>query len=424
MSDNITEQYTYGEDACQDLKISDTEPPKIQYILDENGELTEIPKDKCIPVEHPIKCKLVNAFEVFVRVNRTENYYISNYGRLINNRRNKNRFYEHKTGYCHYSIYEVEKMLVSFPCTMRKNGTLNIDRKNKRIEQLLNSGISDEECEKILAECQDVDKKRVYEIERNQYEENIYTDELVAKHFLVPNEKSKIWHKDGDKNNNWYKNLIYVTDKQFWQLNTGKVTWQELSLKQEYIEYENRASMLAYQHYNAIKTRCKETKNIDRIGSHYADAVMCQEWQDNPKAFVKWYFEHYYYSGGGESMAVDKDLFGDGSHIYSPETCCILPQGLNTLLSNCKKHYYKETTTENLLPFGVKSNAENKYYGEITLSGTDKRIRLSEWNTPEEAFEEYKIFKEADMRIAVLKYKDRIPDYIYKKFLTVEIQPY
>lgn len=31
---------------------------KIQYILDENGELAEISKDKCKPVEYPIKYKL------------------------------------------------------------------------------------------------------------------------------------------------------------------------------------------------------------------------------------------------------------------------------------------------------------------------------------------------------------------------------
>ena len=57
---------------------------KIQFILDENSELQEIPKDKCKPVEHPIKYRLKNAFEVFVRVEDAENYWISNYGRCVN----------------------------------------------------------------------------------------------------------------------------------------------------------------------------------------------------------------------------------------------------------------------------------------------------------------------------------------------------
>ena len=64
---------------------------KMQFILDEQGELIEIPKDKCKPVEHPIKYKLKNAFEVFVRVDGTENYWISNYGRCVNNLKQKDK---------------------------------------------------------------------------------------------------------------------------------------------------------------------------------------------------------------------------------------------------------------------------------------------------------------------------------------------
>lgn len=51
----------------------ETTESKMQFILDENGELQEISKDKCKPVEYPIKYKLKNAFEVFVRVDGTEN---------------------------------------------------------------------------------------------------------------------------------------------------------------------------------------------------------------------------------------------------------------------------------------------------------------------------------------------------------------
>lgn len=76
---------------------------RTQFILDENGELQEISKDKCKTVEFPIKYKLKNAYEVFVRVEGTENYWISNYGRCVNNlnRKDKDKFYEHKQGKCH-----------------------------------------------------------------------------------------------------------------------------------------------------------------------------------------------------------------------------------------------------------------------------------------------------------------------------------
>ena len=45
---------------------------KMQYILDENKNLVEIPTTDMVPVEYPIKCKLISAFEVFVRVPQTE----------------------------------------------------------------------------------------------------------------------------------------------------------------------------------------------------------------------------------------------------------------------------------------------------------------------------------------------------------------
>ena len=105
--------------------IIETTEPKIQFILDENKELQEIQKEKCKPVKYPIRYKLKNAFEVFVRVDGTKNYWISNYGRCVNNlnHKDKNTFYEHKQGKCHYTVFEIEKHIVSYPAIKSKNGT-------------------------------------------------------------------------------------------------------------------------------------------------------------------------------------------------------------------------------------------------------------------------------------------------------------
>ena len=361
---------------------------KIQYILDENGELAEIPKDKCKPVEYPIKYKLKNAFEVFVRVDSTENYWISNYGRCVNNYKSKiknpecNKFYEHKQGKCHYTIFEIE-----------------------RVEKKLRGGIT--------------------KIEENIYKRETTPEDLVVDTFLVKYKgRFKVWHKDGDESNNWYKNLLTVTPQDYKDLKAGKITWQELNLEQEYIEYENKANSHAYMIYNGVLKRCGDTKDDDNVRDCYNKSIMCQEWIDNPKEFVKWYLYHYY-ECDGEEMNVDKDLFGDGSGMYCPDLCCILPKGLNTLLANSKKHYEKGQSSEDVLPLGVKYNSKtNKYYAEITFTGAEKLIKLSEWDTPEEAFAEYKIMKQADICMVVAKYKESIPDYIYDKFLKVEVMPY
>ena len=76
---------------------------------------------------------------------------MSNHGRMTNNLHGK--FYMHKAGYAHFTLSGV----------------------NKKIET--------------------------------------YTDKLVAEHFLEkPEGCNKIWHIDRNKNNCYYKNLIWVNE--------------------------------------------------------------------------------------------------------------------------------------------------------------------------------------------------------------------
>lgn len=364
----------------------ETTESKMQFILDENGELQEISKDKCRAVEYPINYKLKNAFEVFGRVEGTENYWISNYGRCVNNlnHKDKNTFYEHKQGKCHYTVFEI-----AYDPVRNKKGRLT------------------------------------GEVEINRYKRETTPEDLVVDAFLVKYKgRFKVWHKDGDESNNWYKNLLTVTPDDYKELKAGNITWQELNLEQEYIEYENKASYHAYKVYNGVLARCKSTEETDSIHRCYNKTAMWQGWLDDPKSFVKWYLEHYY-ECGDEEMDVDKDLFGDGSGMYHPDFCCILPKGLNTLLANAKKHYKEGETPDNVLPLGVRYNGKTrKYTSEITFTGAEKPIPLSEWDAAEEAFEEYKVLKRADVLVVAAKYKNSIPDYIYDRLLMVEVKPY
>ena len=209
---------------------------KMQYILDENKNLAEIPLTDMLPVEYPIKYKLISAFEVFVRVPQTENYWISNYGRCVNNHRNpnKNKFYEHKQGQCHYTVYEIE-----------------------RIEEKVRG----KKTGKTIIET---------------WKRETSSEELVARSFLKPYKfRHKIWHKNGDFDDNWYKNLIYVTGKDFINLKADKITWQELSYEQEYIEYVNNAKNQAMTAYGSISSRCKGENNSESAHKCYDDVEMC-----------------------------------------------------------------------------------------------------------------------------------------------------
>lgn len=300
--------------------------------------------------------ELIADDEVFILVNGTSNYWISNHGRLVGNRRN-GKFHMHKTGYAHFTLSGTEKKIET------------------------------------------------------------YTDKLVAEHFLENASKYKrIWHIDGDIENCFYRNLVWVDHKEYRDLNSGNLPLEELGRQQEYIPYITLKSNAAYSIWNGIYMRCY----IDNNGSS-----MCDLWRYNKDSFAEWWSSEYY-ECDGESMAVDKDLLFPGNKEYAPDKCCIIPQTLNTMLSNCKKHRLPKWKTAKMdLPLGVRYDSRMKmYYGEIRPCGHDEVIRLSYWETPEEAFEEYKRHKQADILIMADKYKNKVPKKVYDALLRVEVQPY
>lgn len=168
-----------------------------------------------------------------------------------------------------------------------------------------------------------------------------------------------------------------------------------------------------------IDTFVNELQDVDSSAC-YEGVTMSDDWKNNSDSFINWYLQNYYYVSG-ENMAVDKDLFSNGeSKVYSSETCCILPQVLNTMLSNCKKHKDKSG-----LPLGVSYDKyRNLYFAQITPFGHTETVKLSNWSTPEEAFAEYKVIKQADIILMAIKYKRLIGDRIYAELLRYEVKPY
>lgn len=306
--------------------------------------------------------ELIANDEVFVLVNGTNNYWMSNYGRMTNNLRGY--FHMHKTGCVHFTLSGIDTKIET------------------------------------------------------------YTDRLVAEHFLEnPKGYKKVWHIDRNKDNCYYRNLVWVNNDEYIDLERGILLVEELGRQQEYIPYITLKSNAAYSIWNGIYIRCYKDKRV------YEGAFMCDLWKNDKDAFAEWWSSEYY-ECDGESMAVDKDLLFPGNKEYAPDKCCIIPQTLNTMLSNCKKHRstcrlgkWRKPKME--LPLGVRYDSNMQmYYGEIKPYGHDEVIRLSYWDTPEEAFEEYKRHKQADILIMADKYKNKVPKKVYDALLRFEVKPY
>lgn len=67
---------------------------------------------------------------------------------------------------------------------------------------------------------------------------------------------------------------------------------------------------------------------------------------------------------------------------------------------------------------------KKKYFARYTPFGHNKMEKLHYWDTEEEAFQEYKLFYESELRILAVRYRSMIPDYIFDALLKYEVFPY
>lgn len=119
----------------------------------------------------------------------------------------------------------------------------------------------------------------------------------------------------------------------------------------------------------------------------YTEATCCKEWllfenfyewlhiQEN---FIKWL--------NGDRWAVDKDILIKNNKLYSPDTCCLVPNNINQIFVN-------EIQSRGKYPLGVYySEKENGYIAQSRIHQRVKRI--GKFNSVDDAFKKYKEVKE------------------------------
>lgn len=169
----------------------------------------------------------------------------------------------------------------------------------------------------------------------------------------------------------------------------------------------------AYYHWRAIIFRCFDD-NYREKHQTYKQCSICNEWLYFSN-FKRWFEDHT--NGYQEGYHLDKDILVKGNKLYSPTTCCFVPQELNKLLT-------KRNSDRGILPIGVsKNNGRGKpYVANATLGG--KQIYLGKYNTPEEAFYAYKNAKERYIQeIAENYFKEgKITEKVYNALLRYKVE--
>ena len=138
----------------------------------------------------------------------------------------------------------------------------------------------------------------------------------------------------------------------------------------------------SYSHWSNMLRRCYDPKFHLKAPS-YIGCTVCDDWLLFSN-FKEWFDNNY-----REGYQLDKDILFKGNKIYSPETCCFVPKEINYL-------YTKSKATRGEYPIGVCYDKENKKFA-AQIRVNNKVNGIGRYSTKKEAFDAYKIAKEANI---------------------------
>lgn len=174
-----------------------------------------------------------------------------------------------------------------------------------------------------------------------------------------------------------------------------------------------------YATWSRMIRRCYSPYELNRkYGRQYREVFVCAEWH-NFQNFALWAEDKL--DKFTKGFDIDKDLLGT-SVLYAPYNCAMLPQEVNTVISDPVKDKGSG------LPYGVNlikaktTKSKVGYVGRCHID--DVRKYLGYFDTPDEAYEEYALIKKKEILRKAEKHKETLEhneyqallDFVVKKF--------
>jgi hypothetical protein len=166
---------------------------------------------------------------------------------------------------------------------------------------------------------------------------------------------------------------------------------------------------ISYSTWHDMLRRCYvDKKSI----TYFNITTVCSEW------FCFETYEKWFDSNEIKGYQVDKDLTVLGNKLYSPDTCCFIPNRINVLISkkDNKNHVYNHLTT------GVSFHKRDQVYTSQCYD-EDRLVHLGYHDTEKEAFYAYKAYKEPLIKRVAKEYYDlgKINEVIYSNLMNYEV---
>lgn len=165
----------------------------------------------------------------------------------------------------------------------------------------------------------------------------------------------------------------------------------------------------AYIKWKSMLQRCY-SEEWHKIQPTYKETTVDESWH-NFQNFAKW-FEENWKPWMDKTWQLDKDILFKGNKLYSTETCCFVPQEINSIFSKSKSKV-------RALPTGVEKASD--MYGAF-ISKFNIPTYLGTFKTPEEAFQAYKTTKEQHLKEVAERWKDKITEQTYQALINYQVE--
>ena len=116
----------------------------------------------------------------------------------------------------------------------------------------------------------------------------------------------------------------------------------------------------------------------------------------------------------GRYWQLDKDLLGGDIKMYSEDTCVFVPARLNSLLIRRKVNTSKYAT-------GVIKKSKDKTFTALYNDNEGTQVSVGGFLSEQDAFNYYKICKEAVIKSSAKQYKGLIDERVYNKLMNYEV---
>ena len=160
-------------------------------------------------------------------------------------------------------------------------------------------------------------------------------------------------------------------------------------------EFKDSKSVITWEYtkWKAMLKRCFDDKLKEKYPT-YKGVTCCERWLCFANFLEDFeILKQEYNWSEEEKLNLDKDILHKSNKMYSLDNCVLVPDWINKLFT-------KRDAKRGECPIGVSYHKRNKKY-QAHCSINRKKIRIGYYNTPEQAFNAYKIAKENEVeRIA------------------------